>query len=83
MDNKQSKNCKTWISTCPVHFLWDGNSGGRKIVRFGFAFVILALAAVCADRLWPRFELNRFALGLLQFGVLIWIYGKIRSCIKF
>ncbi|MDA0712888.1 MAG: hypothetical protein O2897_02760 [bacterium] len=83
MDNQKINNYKAWTSACPVHFLWDGNGSGRRIVRFGFAFIILALSAVCADKLWPNFGLNRFTYGLLQFGVLIWLYGKLRSYIKF
>lgn len=32
------------VSTCPVHFIWDGKGRGRSLVRAGFLGVLLASA---------------------------------------
>lgn len=38
------------VSSCPVHFIWDGRGIGRPLVRYGFlglvAAAILATGAV-------------------------------------
>ena len=32
------------VSSCPVHFIWDGVGKGRMLVRWGFFGLVLAFA---------------------------------------
>jgi len=78
MDNHSNE---TWrrISACPLHFLWDGRGSARKLVRFGFMALMGGMVLYFGDKLWPALDLNRLAKPTLLFGVLIWIYGQVRS----
>ncbi len=67
------------ISACPVHFLWDGRGVARRLVRFGFAAIILAMSFKTADRLWPHLGLDQVAAPALMFGGLLWGYGQLKS----
>jgi hypothetical protein len=38
------------VSSCPVHFIWDGLGRGRMWVRWGFFGLIFALATLVLGR---------------------------------
>ena len=40
-------------STCPVHFIWDGNGLGRPFVRVGFLLWLLGCGLLSAAVVWP------------------------------
>jgi hypothetical protein len=40
-------------STCPVHFIWDGNGLGRPFVRVGFLMVLVGCGLLSAAVVWP------------------------------
>ena len=76
--NLENTDCRRF-SACPLHFLWDGKGQARKLVRFGFATIILSMSLKMGDRLWPSLGLNQVAAPGLMFGGLLWGYGQLKS----
>jgi len=48
------------VSSCPVHFVWDGLGSGRMCVRWGFWGLTLALALLSLGR-WLHLDLPQQA----------------------
>ena len=81
MDSIKNKYKETLsrISACPVHFLWDGRGSARMLVRIGFMAIILGLMLKIGEKIWPTLSIEAITEPVLTFGVLLWIYGQLKS----
>lgn len=63
------------VSSCPVHFIWDGKGRGRSFVRAGFLGCLVA-AALAAIATYIHVDVVRqIGLGLGLASIASWLVG--------
>lgn len=64
-------------STCPVHFVWDGNGVGRPLVRTGFMLALVAGATGTLGAMSHQVAVSSAAGVVAIAAALSWGLGQV------
>jgi hypothetical protein len=67
------------VSTCPVHFIWDGRGVGRIFVRVGFLGFLVAGGAFTGAMSLRIDALRSFGLVVVAVAAASWGLGQLLS----
>ena len=69
------------VSSCPVHFIWDGRGTGRVFVRAGFLMLIVGFALLTGASATGLVVLKSPALCVLGVALVSSCLGQVLSFI--
>lgn len=64
-------------STCPVHFVWDGNGVGRPVVRLGFLLILITGTLMSAGLMFASKPTTALGLQVGIAAAVIWGVGQV------
>ena len=64
------------VSSCPVHFIWDGQGKGRMFVRAGFITFLGAMVLATGERAMVT-DLGSVPRTLLMVSAVAWVTGQL------
>lgn len=65
------------VSSCPVHFIWDGKGRGRSLVRAGFLGVLVAAGLALIASALHLDVVRQAGLVLLLASTVSWLSGHL------
>jgi hypothetical protein len=67
------------VSSCPVHFIWDGRGFGRVFVRAGFLMLLVGMALLTGATATGFMVLKTPAAYVLGLALVVWSSGQALS----